>query len=536
MNTYDINRFLVDDGRGGKNIKYNDFAAPMFGDKAIFLAACRASFSAGEVVEGYRESSEFTADEQKVIDNLQDKELKTAMLAVKSISEFFRSIVISFTSDKKFVITAHYTSLGARYMFAKTGKKYEVDTEYYKEGSFKISETPIDGTYDYDCGVMLDGESFSCVLSAQTGLVTIQNYIFAKIPTVIIDEKPNAVGGFDVDPATIAYNCEILKDVRYGSRVMHKAEPCDSNYENDKNESEAQRTMRQTLNLYLPENVKAHSQNCLIFCVHGGAWTGGDKEGYNDICKYYASLGYFAATVNHTYVGRRYEDGERVTLPCILEELDAAVAKIKQLSDENGWNITKAATTGYSSGSHLATWYAYAKGSRKDAHIPVVFTFSMVGPMSFHLDCWDGPRTPLGPQLASIFLNDNDLFCVPESGEKKQQFESVAAMQILRDELNEYDFTKCDKKIFDEKIGSISPLWFVENGYGVPTILAEAAQDNSLISRRHAEKMEKALTQAGIDHKVIVFPNSDHMGAGNAECGNVYRKYQKIFMKKYFGY
>ena len=175
MDTYDINRFLVDDGRGGKNIKYNDFAAPMFGDKAIFLAACRASFSAGEVVEGYRESSEFTADEQKVIDNLQDKELKTAMLAVKSISEFFRSLVISFTSDKKFVITAHYTSLGARYMSVKTGKKHEVDTEYYKEGSFKISETPIDGTYDYDCGVMLDGESFSCVLSAQTGLVTIQN-------------------------------------------------------------------------------------------------------------------------------------------------------------------------------------------------------------------------------------------------------------------------------------------------------------------------------------------------------------------------
>lgn len=52
MNTYDINRFLVDDGRGGKNIKYNDFAAPMFGDKAIFLAACRASFSAGEGWEG----------------------------------------------------------------------------------------------------------------------------------------------------------------------------------------------------------------------------------------------------------------------------------------------------------------------------------------------------------------------------------------------------------------------------------------------------------------------------------------------------
>ena len=108
MNTYDINRFLVDDGCGGKNIKYNDFAAPIFGDKAILLAACRASFSAGEVVEGYNESSEFTAEEQKVIDNLQDTELKSALLEIKSISQIFRSLVISFTSDKKFVIIGYH--------------------------------------------------------------------------------------------------------------------------------------------------------------------------------------------------------------------------------------------------------------------------------------------------------------------------------------------------------------------------------------------------------------------------------------------
>lgn len=62
-------------------------------------------------------------------------------------------------------------------------------------------------------------------------------------------------------------------------------------------------------------------------------------------------------------------------------------------------------------GSHLAAWYAYDKGNEKDAPIPVVCTFSMVGPMSFYLDCWTSGKTmPLGPQVAVIALNDPKMF------------------------------------------------------------------------------------------------------------------------------
>lgn len=532
-----INDYLVDDGLGGKNIKYNDMMAPMFGDKAVALGACRASFSAGSVVEGYSECGTFTVYERKAIVDLKDDALREKVLKVNNITDIFRSIVISFTSDKKFVITVHYTQLGADYMTAKTGKKYEVDTEYYRIGTFDISLQPIGNTNTYDCGVKIDGEELSCVLSGETGLVTIKNFIFEEIPTVIIDEAPNAVGGFDVKPEDVVFNGEILRDVRYGNRIMKKTTPEDPNYEADKNESEEQRTRRQTLDIYVPNDYDKNATNGIVFCVHGGAWVGGDKSGYDGACKYYASLGYFAATVNHTYVGRRYEDNdEYVSLLCVLNELDAAFARIKQLSDERGWNITKAATTGYSSGSHLATWYAYALGHRADAPIPVVFTFSMVGPMSFHLYCWDGKRTPMGPQLASIFLNDPKLFQLPDDEKTKQLFADVAIGKISRDDIDEYAYSKYDKETFDAKIDSISPLSFAIKGEAVPTILAEAAQDNSLISARHGTEMEKALTKSGIDHKVIIFPNTDHMGAGNAECGNVYRKYQKIFMNKYFGY
>ena len=175
-------------------------------------------------------------------------------------------------------------------------------------------------------------------------------------------------------------------------------------------------------------------------------------------------------------------------------------------------------------------------GHRENAPIPVVFTFSMVGPMSFHIDFWHCKAMPVGPQIASFYINDPDLFVLDISKEGKEKFEEVASGKADRSTLNEYDYTKYDKATFDEKIGSISPLEYVKKGQAIPTILAEAAMDNVLISYKHGVAMEKALTEAGIDHKVIIIPNSDHMGAGNAECGNIYRKYQKIFMKRYFGF
>lgn len=532
-----INQFLCDDLKGGKNIKYNNFGISMFGDNATLLGAGRASFSAGAVVDGYKAEAVFTDGVINKISDVKDNALKARLSEVEDISEILRSLVISFNADKRFVITVHFTALGTGLMKALTGREYVIDTEYYAFGKFALCIDNVDKEY-YDCGVELDdGRKLECVLNANNGLVTVRNMIFKNIPAVIIDETRNATGGFDVKPENIHFNGEVLKDVKYGDRVMAKSIPGDINYETDKNESEEARTMRETLDLYVPENVDTTRENALILCIHGGAWTGGDKSAYADACKYYASLGYFSATINHTYAVRTYEDnGERVTFGCILQEIDSAFAKIKALSDERGWNIAKAATTGYSSGSHLATLYAYSMGHRENAPIPVVFTFSMVGPMSFHMDFWHCRTMPIGPQIVSFYIDDPKLFSVPESGSAKERFDAVAEGKAERDTLDEYDYTKYDKATFDEKIGSISPLWFVKKGQAVPTILAEASMDNFLISDKHGTEMEKALTAAGIEHKVIIFPNSDHAGAGNAECGNVYRKYQKIFMKRYFGY
>lgn len=537
---FDINKYLVDDGKGGKNIVYNDLASPFFSAKALELYASRANFSAGGVVEGYAEKGQFTDEVYARINALKDFDLAKKLSHVKYISEIFRSIVISFNADKRFVITIHFTELGAEFVSAIKGKKYEVDTEHYEFGTFDINLESSDGQY-YDCGVELkkfNGVKFC--LNAENGLVVIKNLLFKDIPTVIVNEAANATGGYDIPPAEIEkiFAGSVLKDVRYGDRVMRKVVSSDLNYEKYKDESEEQRTMRQTLSVYVPSNFDKTRENGVILCIHGGSWVEGDKSSYDAQCKYYAHLGYFAVTVNHTYCGRVYEDnGEVATFLSIENELDLAMKKIKEMSDENGWNITKAATTGYSSGSHLAMLYAYGLGNRKGAPIPVVCTFSMVGPMSFYMNCWQERNMPIGPQIAGMGLNDLKLFEVPEGREDLARLlKDVTDGKQPKSAINGYEFTPYTVKEYSEKLNRVSPLAYVKKGEAVPTVLAEAGLDNMLISIQHGLDMEKALTEAEVDHKVIVFANSDHAGAGNAECGNVYRKYQKLYLKKYFGY
>lgn len=535
----DINRYLTDDGKGGKNIVYNDLMSPFLGSKATELFASRANFSAGGVVDGYDECGEFAEEICARINALKEYYLAQKMAQKKKIADIFRSIVISFNADKRFVITVHFTELGARFISAITGKKYEIDTEYYEFGTFDINLDSADGRF-YDCGIKLQNNEVGCVLDAEIGLVTIKNLLFREIPAVIVNEQANATGGYDIAPAELekVFKGRIIKDVRYGDRIMKKVVPSDPNYEKYKDESEQQRTMRQTLDLYIPETIDRNRANGVVFCIHGGSWIEGDKSGYENQCKYYAHLGYFAASVNHTYCGRTYEEnGEVATFLSIKNELDLAMKKIKELSDENGWNIKKAATTGYSSGSHLATWYAYDMGHRKNAPIPVVCTFSMVGPMSFYMNCWQDKNMPIGPQIAGMGLNDPKLFEVPEGrADLAQLLKDVTDGKQPRSTINGCEFTSYTIKEYMEKLNSVSPLSYVKTGKAVPTVLAEVGLDNLLITMQHGIEMENALTDADVDHKVIIFPNSDHAGAGNAECGNVYRKFQKIYLEKYFGY
>jgi len=498
------------------------------------MGGCITSYSAGAVVaendKTYYGLAVYSTDELNKILNLEDNNLKERMLNVKSVSDIYRSSVITFTMDKEVVITNHYTQLGADYLNATDStKNYVVDQEYYKFGRFEVSTTPLSETNEYNLNVTFeDNTTADFYLNSSTKLVSRRDYIFDIIPYAVFDESKSTGGGSDYVGDTLTMNEGVTKyDVRYGNKKM-AVDPTKPD------EEESVRQNRQTMTIYAPaqKDIDAHkaSGNGIILNIHGGSWTSGDKADCEAACINYANNGYFAVTINHTYGARSYTDGSVVTFASILDEINQAMAKVKEYSDNNEWNITKCATTGYSSGSHLATLYAYSLGNEPDAPIPVVCTFSLVGPMSFYPDCW-ADVAPFGPQVAILALNDANIFIADET-----TLAGLEAGTIDRANLNPYDYTIYTKEVYDEKIGSISPASYAAKGDAVPTLLGEALLDPMLVSGANGFVMEEALTKAGIEHRVIIFPNSNHLGSGNMECGNVYRKLSWEMIKKYFGY
>ena len=522
------------------SFKFNDFMGGLLQEAAVFMGAGRANYTGGAVYYTDK-TAEYTSDTSKKIKALSDSQLKDKMLATNKISDIFKSIVVSFNNDKRFVMTTHYTELGVEYLNA-IGKATEYNQEYYVVGTYEVARTAKKGTTEYDLNVKLtDNTKLDFVLDVSDKTVYQRNNIFDKIPLTAsspLKEAASSMGGYGEN--SFHEDTEKYLNIAYGNHTMQPLKEGDEGYNAAKPETTTILNDREKLDIYFPENLDKNKEggNGVIMMIHGGSWTSGEKESMQAMCVYYTNLGYITATMNHTYAARKYEDGTLVGFAEIQDEIQAAFQKIKDMSDEHGWNITKAATCGYSSGSHLATWYAYDKGNEEDAPIPVVMTFSMVGPMSFYMDCWqDGLYMPLGPQVALIGLKDENMFKPDEDKTEMltEQLKKIAAGELSRSEINPMDYTPYDESTYNAKLDSISPLSFVKKGDAVPTVLAETYLDTALISGQHGVQMEQALTEANIEHDVIMFANSDHVCAGNPECGKVFQMRAEQYLKKYLG-
>lgn len=56
------------------------------------------------------------------------------------------------------------------------------------------------------------------------------------------------------------------------------------------------------------------------------------------------------------------------------------------------------------------------------------------------------------------------------------------------------------------------------------------------IVKKNYEKLVAALEEAGVDHTFILYPNSDHMLAGDRDKTEELISTAKTYLKKYFGY
>ncbi len=250
---------------------------------------------------------------------------------------------------------------------------------------------------------------------------------------------------------------------------------------------------RNIMDIYVPDSAYENGHNGVILYIHGGSWTGGNKEDMAQRCKRFAQKGYITATMNYTL----YADGlfGKVTALTMCDEIGKAIEKIKAFSDEKELNITKLAVSGYSAGAHLSMLYGFSRAD--ESAIELVFTANQVGPSDFHSEVWGS--TGLASMLSGI--------------------EITAEMTNTQKE---------------EVISLVSPTAYVTKDT-VPSVLAYGGTD-MIVPSGNAKRIKAAFEAAGAVHSYILYPLSNHGLGLDPLCEMEYINTVEQYCVKYFGY
>lgn len=239
---------------------------------------------------------------------------------------------------------------------------------------------------------------------------------------------------------------------------------------------------RHTLNLFIPKDNDGTIG--LGLYIHGGAWVEGDKSYIKTGILRSASedYGYACAAINYRYIS------ETVSLHDLADDIDAALQFIKEKGAEHGVNIDKVLLTGRSAGGHLSMFYAY---TRKDtAPIPPVAVVNECGPTDLN-DINFYYNNGLG---------DTDYIC---------QLASYACGKYLTIDTMEEAA---------EELAAVSPITYVDENT-VPTVIAHGVKDD-VVPFSNAVALDAKLTEYGVKHDFVVYPNSGHGLLSDPDCAD----------------
>lgn len=253
---------------------------------------------------------------------------------------------------------------------------------------------------------------------------------------------------------------------------------------------------RQTLDLNIPK--ENDGEIGLILFIHGGAWIAGNKDGYlSGVENASDNFGYAAAAINYRYID------ENTDMHDLLDDIDAALAFIKQKGEENGVNINKVLLTGDSAGGHLSLLYAYSRAAT--APIKPAAVVSNSGPTDFTDE--------------SFYINN-------AIGDEE-------AIANLFSYACGYKFSYADRASYRQALLEVSPVYYV-NENTVPTVINHGMRD-SIVPYSNALTLDARLTENGVVHVLNSYPNSDHDLGSDKENSNIASSLLIEYCQTYLG-
>lgn len=218
---------------------------------------------------------------------------------------------------------------------------------------------------------------------------------------------------------------------------------------------------KQVMDIYLPANRSVNSTK-LIVMIHGGSWSGGDKNAFKP---YIDSMRNHLPDYAFANINYRLVSATQNKFPA--QENDVKMALSFILNKAADYHISHdVVLLGASAGAHLALLQAY----KYSDPVKVKAVVSFFGPSDFNY-MYDNPVFPQVPQLLELLLGGN-----PTNNEAAYQ--------------------------------QSSPISYVTEE-SCPTLLFQGGKD-PLVNPRQSELLKDKLQKEGVTHQLFVYPNEGH--------------------------
>jgi len=269
------------------------------------------------------------------------------------------------------------------------------------------------------------------------------------------------------------------------------------------------------IDCFFPKELTSEKSHSAFVYIHGGGWALGSRKDMAGFAHRCVKYGYVSASVEYMLFNEKTKD--KYSMEAVLNEIDAALDKLKEIASERGVELKRVALGGDSAGGHIASLYAYSRG--KNAPLPVVFIAPRVAPIDFHVDAW----------------------------EPVQYAQTVAGIvSLMTRRVTSAEEIENPNAEIEARIASPSPLAYLNKGGVVPTLAAYGAKD-AVVGRKHCAKISAAFEKLGsksiddvkADDKqtpvfdCLEFPRSGHMLGNDPDFSARYWKLWGQYARRY---
>jgi acetyl esterase/lipase len=224
---------------------------------------------------------------------------------------------------------------------------------------------------------------------------------------------------------------------------------------------------KQVMDIYLPAGRSSQSTR-VMFLIHGGSWSGGDKNGFK---AYIDSMKHRLTDYAFVNLNYRLVNSTQNKFPTQENDVKAAIAFV--MNKTTDYHVSQnVVLLGASAGAHLALLQAY----KYTDPVKVKAVVSFFGPSDFNY-MYDNPVFPQVPQLLELLLGGSPV------NNEAAYFQS-------------------------------SPINYV-TAESCPTLIFQGGKD-PLVHPKQSELLEEKLQKEGVVNKLVVYPNEGHGWKGSS--------------------